>query len=209
MSSLPNRLKEAREKNGLLQKDVAEKLNITTSSYGFYEQGKRRPTPELLSQIADLFNVSTDYLLGKPSKESLLPKTPTKKGIKIPVLGEVQAGIPIEAIEDIIDYEEIDEDMAALGDYFCLQVRGQSMEPKFSEGDVVVVRKQNDVDSGDIAIVLVNGDAATIKQVKKQKDGIRLIPLNPAFDTTFFSNEEIYELPVTIIGKVVELRCKF
>lgn len=95
------------------------------------------------------------------------------------------------------------------GEYFALQIRGNSMEPKFSAGDVVIVRKQSDVNSGDIAVVLVNGDDATIKKIKKRPDGVMLIPNNPEFEPMFYSNQEIEELPVVVLGKVVELRAKF
>ena len=99
--------------------------------------------------------------------------------------------------------------MAQQGDFFALQIKGSSMEPKFSEGDVVVVRKQEDVDNGDIAIVLVNGNEATVKKIKKFENGINLIPTNPEYDVLTYSTEEIENLPVRIIGKVVELRAKF
>ena len=83
------------------------------------------------------------------------------------------------------------------------------MEPKMSIGDVVIVRRQEDVDDGDVAVVIVNGNEATVKKIKKESGGIRLIPLNPAFDSQFFSIEDISTLPVRILGKVVELRAKF
>lgn len=127
----------------------------------------------------------------------------------IPVLGVVRAGLPVEAVENIIDYEEISEEMARQGDFFALQIKGDSMEPKISDGDVVIVRKQPDVESGEIAIVLVNGDEATIKKVQKFTGGINLVPSNPAYDVKTFDNQKIESLPVKIIGKVVELRAKF
>ena len=124
-------------------------------------------------------------------------------------MGTVQAGLPSTAVENIIDYEEIDEALASTGEFFALQVRGDSMEPKFSQGDVVIVRKQDDADSGDIVVALVNGDEATIKRLKKRPEGILLIANNPTYEPMFFSNREIRELPVRVIGKVVELRAKF
>ena len=124
-------------------------------------------------------------------------------------MGTVQAGLPSTAAENIIDYEEIDEALASTGEFFALQVRGDSMEPKFSQGDVVIVRKQDDADSGDIVVALVNGDEATIKRLKKRPEGILLIANNPTYEPMFFSNREIRELPVRVIGKVVELRAKF
>ena len=90
-----------------------------------------------------------------------------------------------------------------------MRVKGSSMEPRIREGDVVIVRKQEDVNTGDTAVVLVNGDSATVKRIKKEPGGISLIPNNPAYDVKFYSNAEIITTPVTIIGRVVELRGKF
>ena len=121
----------------------------------------------------------------------------------------MRAGIPIEAVQEILDYEEITPEMAAQGEHFALQVTGNSMEPRFQEGDVVIVRRQPDVDDGNIAVVLVDGNDATVKTVRKHKNGISLVAMNPSYTPMFFTNDEILELPVSIIGKVVELRGKF
>ena len=99
--------------------------------------------------------------------------------------------------------------MAQSGDYFALRIRGDSMEPRMHEGDVVIVRKQDDAETGDVCVVMVNGDDATVKRIKKSPEGLFLIANNPAFEPMFFSNREIDELPVQVIGKVVELRAKF
>lgn len=155
---------------------------------------------ELLSQI---FDVSTDVLIGR----SAIP-TPSG-GIRIPVLGNVAAGIPIEAVTDIVDYEEIDATMAKTGDYFGLRIKGSSMEPRMREGDVVIVRKQDTADTGDVVVVLVNGDSATVKKIKFGETGITLLPTNPAYEPLFFDRHEVETLPVRVIGKVVELRAKF
>ncbi len=132
-----------------------------------------------------------------------------KKGIKIPVLGRVPAGVPIEAVEDIIDYEEIPVEMAKDGEFFGLQIKGDSMEPRICEGDVVIVRKQDDAESGDLVIAMINGDEATCKRLMKYSDGIRLMPSNPTYEPLYFSNKEIEEKPVKIIGRVVENRQKY
>ena len=138
-----------------------------------------------------------------------LHKSTTEHGVRIPVLGRVVAGIPIEAIEEIIDWEEIPQRMAASGKFFALRVCGHSMEPGIMEGDIVIVRQQEDVDNYDTAIVLVNGDEATVKRVKKQKEGITLIATNTSvYEPHFYSNQEIHDLPVKILGKVVEMRRK-
>ena len=202
------RLKELRENNGYSMDKLVDTYNkqfnakMNKSTLSRYENNLQDPIYTVVVNFAKLFHVSVDYLS--------CTNTDTKyEGVKIPVLGKVQAGIPVEAIEEILDYEEITPEMARGGDYFGLQVRGDSMEPKFSEGDVVIVRKQSYIDTGDIAIVLVDGYEATMKKVKKTPDGIMLIPMNTIYDVMFYTNEEIEYLPVIVIGKVVELRAKF
>lgn len=196
-------LRKLRISKGLQQKELAPLLNIKISTYCQYETGKRQPDYDTLKKIADYFEVSTDYLIGREEQ------TEQRKGIRIPVLGRVAAGIPIEAIEDILDYEEITEDEARMGEYFALKIKGHSMEPTISNGDVVIVIRQQTVDNGDIAIVLVDGEEATCKKIKMTPEGVMLIPLNQNYDTMFYSNKEIEDKPVSIIGKVVECRKKF
>ena len=197
-------LKVFRKKMGLTQADVADHLGIDRSTYAKYETGQSEPNFDMLQTISLLFGTSIDVLINGNA-------APTSTGGKwIPVLGDVAAGIPIEAIEDIVDYEEIDAALAATGDFFGLRIKGSSMEPRIREDDVVIVRKQDDADTGDTAVVMVNGDSATVKRIKKEPDGsLVLIPNNPAYDAQHFSPAEIVDKPVHIIGKVVELRGKF
>ncbi|WP_370836187.1 LexA family protein [Megasphaera sp.] len=205
-NTLGDRLRALREQSGKTQRELAALLCINRVSYTQYENNKRTPPPDTLRKLAIIFNVSVDYLLGN----DVMKTSAAKKGVKIPVLGRVVAGVPIEAIQEILDYEEITPELAATGDFFALKIRGHSMEPRMLEGDVVIVRRQADVDSGDVAIVLVNGDEATVKRVKKQKDGITLIATNTSvYEPHFYSNAEIADLPVRILGRVVELRGKF
>lgn len=201
------RLKMLREEKGLTQKDLAEKLSLTPKAISFYELGSREPSGDALIRMAHILGTTTDYLLGN----SIIKEADQKvsRGVRIPVLGRVVAGIPIEAVEEILDYEEITPELAASGEFFALKIRGHSMEPRMMEGDVVIVRRQDDVDSGDVAIVLVNGNEATVKRIKKQEDGITLIATNTSvYEPHFYSNKEITELPVRILGRVVELRGK-
>ena len=129
--------------------------------------------------------------------------------MRIPVLGRVVAGIPIEATENILGYEEITEHMAATGEYFALRIKGDSMCPNICDGDIVIVKKQDAVEDGDIAIVLVSGEEATVKKIKIGSNGITLIGFNlSVYEPHFYTSEEIEKFPVTIIGKVVELRRK-
>jgi len=134
---------------------------------------------------------------------------PSTGGKWIPVLGDVAGGIPIEAVQDIIGHEEISLQMAQQGEHFGLRVRGDSMEPRICDGDVVIVRQQPSAEDGDVAVVLVNGDVATVKKIKHSAGGIMLIPNNPKHETMFYSGNDCEKLPVVILGKVVELRGKF
>lgn len=205
------KLKKLRENRGMTQAELGKALDISPSAIGMYEQGRRIPDISTLKKISSFFSVSVDYLI-ENNLQNDANKTPPSsgKGIRIPVLGRVVAGIPIEAVEEILDYEEITPELAATGEFFALKIRGHSMEPRMMEGDVVIVRKQEDVESGDVAIVLVNGNEATVKRVKKQEEGITLIATNTSvYEPHFYSNKEIKNLPVQILGKVVELRGKF
>lgn len=200
------KLRELRNHIGYSQKKIADVLRVSRSTIAMWETGASEPDNETLYKIADYFGVTVDYLLGRDDNPH---PTTSPKGIKIPVLGRVAAGIPIEAIEEILDYEEIDEAMAKTGDFFALRIAGTSMEPKFSEGDVVIVRKQDSVESGEIAVVLVNGDDATCKKVLIHDNGLSLVSLNSSYAPMFFTDKEVSTLPVQILGRVVELRAKF
>lgn len=204
MKSIGERIKEARKSAGLTQLELAKKTELSRSYIGDIEKDRYNPSVSTLQLIATATNTPLEDLL--PSTKTV---SPAGRGVRIPVLGRVVAGIPIEAVEEILDYEEITPELAATGEFFALKIRGHSMEPRMMEGDVVIVRRQDDVDSGDVAIVLVNGDEATVKRVKKQEDGITLIANNiSVYEPHYYSNKEIEELPVRILGKVVELRGK-
>lgn len=197
-------LKILRKRDGLTQAEVAARLGVDRSTYAKYENGQSEPNFEMLQKLADLFRSSADFLIGGTDQQS------SKSGTWVPVLGDVAAGIPIEAVENIVDYEEIDTAIASTGKYYGLRIKGSSMEPRIREGDVVIVRQQEDADTGDTAVVLVNGDSATVKRIKKEPDGgLWLLPNNPAYDPQHYSPAEVAEKPVRIIGKVVELRGKF
>lgn len=201
-------LKKLREQSGVSQKKLAEEIHVSQQTVGSWEVNRTTPNPDLMNRVADYFNVSLDYLLGRETTNSSKSK-PQRVGVKIPVLGYVPAGIPFEAVEDILDYEEISPEMARNGEHFALKIKGDSMIPDIKNGDIVIVRVQPDVESGETAIVKVNGDDATCKRIVKHKTGISIVANNPNYQPVFFTNKEIEELPVTVIGKVVELRRSF
>ena len=187
---------------------------MNRSDISQYVSGKVEPGQDKLAVLAKALHVDPVWLMGidvpmTPNASPIPTPIPASSSVRIPVVGHVVAGIPTEAVEDIVDWEEIPRAQAQRGDYIGLKVKGSSMEPRFIEGDTVIVRRQPDVESGEIAIVFVNSDEATMKKVLKQLSGITLIAFNPAvYEPHFYTNEQIAELPVTIYGKVVELRGK-
>ena len=206
-------LKELRAKTGVSQKKLSEGLHVSQQTVGSWEVNRTTPSPDVMRRIADYFNVSIDHLYGRDTTDDS-KSTPRSTGVRIPVYGETAAGIPITAIEnfdsdDPDDWEEIPEDMARSGEYIALRIKGDSMEPRMRTGDVVIVRLQPEVENGDIAIVRVNGDEATCKKIKKTPEGVMLISLNPAYEPMFFTKKQVQTLPLTILGRVVELRAKF
>ena len=199
-----NRIKELRSAGNVKQSDLAAAIQVSQAALSGYETGKFQADIDTYKRIAAYFDVSLDYLLGVTSNKS------TDVGhISIPVLGDVAAGIPIEAITDIVDYEEIDSALARTGEFFGLRIKGDSMEPRMREGDVVIVRQQESAETGDTVVVLVNGNSATVKKIKYGPDGITLLPTNPTHDPFFYSAAEVEQLPVRVIGRVVELRAKY
>ena len=212
MRDVSARLIELRKARTMSQEEVAKALNIDRTTYVKYERGgsvKRN-----VEKLSKFFNVSTDYLLGRSdsptgSYAADIGSPSKEKNIRIPILGRVAAGTPIGAVEEVIGWEEISKKLAAGGACFALRVCGHSMEPRILEGDTVIVRQQPDTDSGNVAVVLIGNEEATLKRVKKQKDGIILVANNPAvYEPHFYSNREVRNLPVRILGKVVEIRCK-
>lgn len=186
------------------QNEIAKALGFNQKTFNGWCKGLSIPTMGKVQAIADYFGIGKSELLDLHT----FGKQDTT-AVKIPVLGRVAAGIPLDAVEEIIDYEEIPEAMAADGEYFGLRINGDSMEPKISNGDVVIVRKQDTADDGDLIIALVNGDEGCCKRLKKYENGIALISTNPAYNPMYFSADEVGNSPVRIIGKVKELRAKF
>lgn len=200
----PARIKSAREDLKLTKRELAKRIGVHESSINKYEKGLVDIPLSKISELARVLKVTEAYLMGWEEKSEQPPQ-----GLKIPVLGTVAAGIPISAVEDILDYEEVPQSWENQGEFFALKIKGDSMEPRMESGDVVIVKQQSDANSGDTVIVLVNGDDATCKKLQKTDNGIMLVSTNPKYPPMFYSNEEIQTKPVVILGKVVELRSKF
>ena len=200
-----------------LAKPLQEKYNIkfSKSHLSQYVNGKSNPDNEKIFLLSKVFGVTEAWLLGydvrryERLEDAKINEPQAQQGLKIPVLGTVAAGIPISAVEDILDYEEIPLAWQNQGEFFALKIKGDSMEPRMESGDVVIVKQQSDANSGDTVIVLVNGDDATCKRLEKTDNGIMLVSTNPKYPPMFYSLDDIEKKPVVILGKVVELRQKY
>lgn len=203
-------IKQLRKELGLTQEELGQRMNppLQRAAIAKWETGRTENIKtDHIRQLSQLFNIKPSELMciRKEDVNEYYQDMEETTGVKIPVLGKVAAGIPIEMIEDIVDYEEIPIAMTKVDEYFAVQVKGDSMQPRICEGDVLIVRKQDDAESGDIVIATVNGQDATCKRLMKYAEGISLISLNQEYDPMFFSNNE----DVQILGKVVENRQKF
>ncbi len=201
---LGQKIRELRRKNKLTQSQLANMLHVTSGSVGMWETDKREPDLQMLNKIATQFNVSIDYLLGKDE-----PGVINKSYSRIPVYGTIPAGVPTEMIDNsfIEDYEDIDINLTKGGkQYFGLKVKGNSMSPIFLNGDVLILRKQDTCENGQYCAVSINHTECTFKKVVLKANGITLQPINPSFEPLFFTNQEIAELPITILGVAIEVR---
>ena len=206
--STGERMKTRRKELCLSAETIAERIHVSPTTIYRYEKGDIEKVPsDVLIEIAAALHTTPAYLMGWEEDESTATSSPN--AVKIPVLGRVAAGLPITAVENILDYEEIPHSLAATGEFVALQIKGQSMEPRIYEGDIVIVRVQPTAETGDLAVVIVNGDEATVKKIKILPEGILLQPFNPTYQPMFYSCSDIENKPVRIFGKVVELRAKF
>lgn len=223
MSDFGDKLEKLRVAKRLTQQQMADLLGITRQGYGNYESGKRQPDIDTLKKLASFFDVSADYLFGISTTvigESLRPRvkpqtisvdgllkvdspqnTTANQFIRVPILGEIRAGYDLLAEQNIIGYSMVAREDVADGEYFLLRVKGDSMSgDRINEGDRVLVRRQDWVDDGKIAVVLVNGDEATLKRVYPQDGMVILQASNPAYPPKIVPADEI-----RIQGQVVKV----
>lgn len=221
------------KKEGIGLTTLEKEMGWGRGSIGKIKNAKRKPALDKLQKIAERFGVSVSEIAGddlaNPHRKNIIrvysPEeqernrsklanlfaldTGLRYSKRIPVLGRVAAGIPIEAQQEVLDWEEVTGEMALSGEYFCLRIDGDSMEPKFSKGDVIIVRQQDTAEDGNYVVALVNGSDAVCKRLKKYEDGIALVSTNPAYAPMYFTAQEIETRPVRILGVVKELRAKF
>lgn len=213
-------IKEYRSEHNMSMQSFADLIKGSKSYVSMLEKNFNpstkkpiSPSLETLKLISEAMHININTLLSMLDEEQeiLLDekkyKEQFKNYIRIPVLGRIPAGIPIEAIEDILDYEDLCLDgLCKNKNYFALKITGDSMYPNYLDGDVLMVCQQEDCENGQDAIVMVNGHDATFKRVFKSESGITLQPLNNKYPPAFYSNKDIEKLPVKIIGVPIEFR---
>ena len=204
------RIKNRRIELGLSQEELAKRMgNSSRASVSTVETGKEDLTTKRVAKFASALEVTPAYLMGweENPKFKFEARSVPHHAQRIKVLGKVAAGTPIEMIQDVEYYEEMP--LEADGDYFGLIIKGDSMEPRIMNGDVVIVKQQPLVENGEIGIVTVNGEDATCKRIYKYAESLVLMSNNPKYPPREFTKEQVEALPVRILGRVVELRAKF
>ena len=196
-------LKYLWEKHGMEQIELANLLGRKSSaSISEWESGKYSPKIGVLSQIASIFHVELDDLMNKDLSFKPTNLIPIKQTKLIPVIGTIACGSPIFAEQNVIDTVAFPVELLPGGEVFFLKANGDSMEPDIKDGSYVMIRKQEDVENGEIAAVLLNGDEdSTLKRVRKMGNTILLEAINDAYEP-YLVNEEN---PARIIGKAVKV----
>ncbi|MCL2188350.1 MAG: XRE family transcriptional regulator [Defluviitaleaceae bacterium] len=202
-----NRIKSLRESHKMQQRNLAGELQVSQATLSNWERGKHEPDKKSLMQLSEIFNVSIDFILGNTSVENL-PGRIKQKCFCIPIMGHIPSEAPIETVMDCFGYEEIPIDWIVGGkEFFALQIKDNSMAPKYIDGDVVIFLAAKDCDSGDECAVIVNGESAVFKKVIKKESGMFLHSLNTdEYEPSFFCNGAIKNRGVRIIGIAEEVR---
>ncbi|HEY9574122.1 MAG TPA: XRE family transcriptional regulator [Lachnospiraceae bacterium] len=216
MAKFGDRLKTLRTEHHLSQDELSKILGVSKQAISQYERGLRFPKD--YEQIADYFNVDLDYLLGRSDVYTKLiygnayahlngvyPFEPGK--YRIPIVATVAAGQPIYAEDNIDGYIDYDKDPQ--GHVFACRIKGDSMTPKISDGDIIVVDQESSWENNDIVVVTINEHDAVCKRIRKYAEGIQLISLNPSYEPMTFTQHEVDSLPIKIVGRVMEARSKF
>lgn len=203
--SIGTRIRSLRKSNKLTLEELANQLNSRNSSSGFtkgrlskWENDREEPKLSSLNQVAQFFNVDIDYFFNEsqPSNASSLPRNIAR----IPVIGTIACGDPIDSDENIVDYINVPEPIPT--DAFALVCEGSSMEPSIIDGDKVVIEPTPDVKDGQVAAVLVDDQAkATLNRIKHIGDSILLMPDNRDYDPIVLGAQH----PGRIIGKAIKL----
>lgn len=195
---------------GLTMKQVADAVGVSEGTISKWESGNigsMRLDKGLA--ISRVLSIDPRTLMGQSKEEYEAELDERPESVWVPVIGRVAAGFRKIMNEEILGFEPVDYDLAESGRFFALRIAGDSMEPEIKKGSTAIVRCQQDADSGDVCVVSINGDEATCKRIQKTDNGIMLVSNNPAYPPRYFSAKEIKDEPVTILGRVMEVRTKF
>lgn len=207
LTVLPEKIKEARKKAGLSQKELAEKLDMNLRTYGSYERGERDVSTAVLLKICKTLNISSDYLLGrdeKPIESNIRSILPQENIRMIPVYDSVSAGFGSYADSTVKEYMplyiESDEEAE---NTMCINVDGDSMEPKIEDGDTIQVLRQSTCDNGDIAVILIDREEGVVKKVQFDNNSTTLISFNTDYPPRVFVGEEQNRLMIQGVVKAI------
>ncbi|MFF2795384.1 LexA family protein [Lysinibacillus xylanilyticus] len=193
-------LKQQLDKRGLNQTDMARDLNLPETTVSNWMKASTYPRPDKIQLMADYFNIRRSELT-EEQPTNLIEIQPNFA--KIPILGIIACGEPILAEQNVEGYMYEFSELLPAGNIFALVAKGDSMEPTIPNGSKVLIREQSEVEYGEIAAVLVNGDTeATLKRVKKQGDTILLMPDNPKHEPYIVDQNN----PAKIIGKAISFK---
>lgn len=200
-----SRLKKLREEKGLSQEEVAKIVGVSREAVTFWETGRTKPIRKL-KELSALYNVSADYILGK-SDLPLSNEVPVSAAInRYPIIGTVKCGPDGLAYEYLDGFFATSEEYS--GDIRGFKCKGDSMKGEgINDGDIVLVRIQPDVENGELAVVVINGDEGTLKRIRKDTNYITLEAANPNYPSRTFAGEKMNE--VHIVGRVIELKRKY
>ena len=203
--TIGERIKKKRIESGFRQVDFANKIDVSKQTLYKYENNIITNIPsDKIEAISKVLNLSPMYIMGWEDLEQPIPKSNGYPTVRIPVLGDVAAGVPILAQQDIIGYEDIPSDMAKTGEYFGLKIKGDSMEPKIHDNDIVIVKSMSDAENNDIVIAMINNEA-TCKRLHKYSNSVVLTAINSDYKPIEVTPDE----NIQILGKVVMSISKF
>ena len=218
-------IKEYRENNDMTMEAFAKRSGMSKGYVSMLERNRNPktdepivPSLEMIKKVATTIGMDLDDLIDQLDSDQSISLDRTciftswppqsVSCLRIPILGKISAGVPLEAIQDVIGYEEVSEQRYSNGLYFALEISGDSMLPYMLNGDVAIIKHQDTLSDGEIGVIMVNGEDATVKKFIKTDNYVKLIPYNHNYNPFIYTKEECEQLPVKIVGKVVEVRRK-
>ena len=210
------RMLQVMKEKGMTQKELCNRIGRDQNTFTQWKRGNNKGYRSYISEIAEILGVSADYLLGKTDdprpmlERAVINPIPMEEQTMRPIIGMASAGSGVLAQEQILGWESVDIKYNT-DEYFYLQISGDSMAPKIDDGDLVLVHRQDEVSSGDVAVVLVTDHdeeaEGFVKKVEIDGDSVTLVSFNPYYPPRVFSGKSIQQL--SFVGKVVELKRKF